>query len=423
MFVTALYLVTLIIAPQLWMPPFIGWRTDYLIYPMIAAAVVFSGRLAELFHFTVHDWLFLALLVWMTLGAVVNGGSEASKEQIFEYARFFILYKLVIAATGSVDRSRQLMSFFVFLVVVLGVEAIQQKLSVDGAGWANQGRGWIDPDVVAAGGAGRSRWIGIFDGPGVFCVLFTIALPFLLIGTGKEQPPWRRSFSAALVLLVLGATYCTGSRGGLLASLAVIGLFMLRSVVSLRVIFAICALAVTVYSVAPAYLTTINDQSNSTQYRVEMWAAGLDMIKENPAFGVGRGNFKSHSGKHGGKRLIAHNSAVEIGGETGLVGLFLWLSLIYVSIKGAVEYWKSTDDTSHKAFCTALVLGVIAYLISAMFVTLEYETFYLMLALCAVTARSTPNAVSFADRDAVKVAALEGVWLIGMQIFVIAYFG
>jgi O-antigen ligase len=239
------------------------------------------------------------------------------------------------------------------------------------------------------------------------------------MGMGKEQPPWRRSCSAALVLVVLGATYCTGSRGGLLASLAVLGLYvMVRAGVSPRVIFAICALVVTVYSVAPAYLTTIKDQSNSTQYRVEMWAEGLDMIKENPVFGVGRGNFMAHSGK----QLIAHNSAVEIGGETGLVGLFLWLSLIYMSIKGAVEYWKSTDDTSHKAFCTALVLGVIAYLISAMFVTLEYETFYLMLALCAVTARSTPNPVSFAYRDAVNVGVIQGVWLIAVQIFVIAYF-
>jgi hypothetical protein len=73
--------------------------------------------------------------------------------------------------------------------------------------------------------------------------------------------------------------------------------------------------------------------------------------------------------------------------------------------------------------CTALVLAVIAYLVSALFVTLEYETFYLMLAFCAVTARSMPSAVSFGYRDAVNVGVLEGAGLIALQIFVIAFFG
>src|SRR4030095_629764 len=133
-----------------------------------------------------------------------------------------------------------------------------------------------------------------------------------------------------------------------------------------------CGFVLLVYSLAPAHLTTVRDQSHSSQHRVEMWAEGLDMVKEAPVFGIGRGNFQAYT-----STLIAHNSAVQMVGETGLVGLFLWVGLIYVSVKGVVAYLKSTEKPEEKTFCAALILSVIGYLLSAQFVTLEYETFYI----------------------------------------------
>jgi O-antigen ligase len=149
-----------------------------------------------------------------------------------------------------------------------------------------------------------------------------------------------------------------------------------------------------------------------------MWAAGLDMVKEKPVFGIGRGNFASYT-----NMLIAHNSAVQIGGETGLVGLFLWIALIYLSVKGVVAYMRGTEDPAEKAFCVGLILSVIGYLISSMFVTLEYETFYLLLAVCAVMGRCAATAVGFGTRDIIKVGVIEVTWLIVLQAFVILYLG
>jgi O-antigen ligase len=301
---------------------------------------------------------------------------------------------------------------------VLALGAIQQKLSIDGIGWANQGRAWIDPAVLQAGGVGRSRWIGIFDGPGVFCVLFTLSLPFVLQQLGKGLAVWRRVLGGVLLLLLLGAVYSTGSRGGFLATLAVIGLHgMLRTGMSLRAIAISCGLVLLAYSFAPEHLTTVRDQSRSGQHRVEMWAEGLDMIKEAPLFGIGRGNFKAYT-----SWLIAHNSAVEMGGETGLVGLFLWVGLIYLSVKGTVAYLQSTEKPKEQQFCVALILSVIGYLISAMFVTLENEVIYLLLAVCAVIARCAPIPVRLETRDYLHVGAIVVAWIVVLQIFVIRFF-
>ena len=81
-------------------------------------------------------------------------------------------------------------------------------------------------------------------------------------------------------------------------------------------------------ALAPAYLTRIDDPEKSSYHRIEMWSEGIEMIKQNPVFGIGRGNFKSYTSK-----LIAHSSPIEIMGETGLPGFLAWIGLIYFSFK------------------------------------------------------------------------------------------
>jgi O-antigen ligase len=246
-----------------------------------------------------------------------------------------------------------------------------------------------------------------------------MSLPFLLQRLSKEYVVWSRILSGTLVLLFLGAIYSTGSRGGFLASLAVIVLHsMWRAGISMRTMVVSCGIVLLTYSFAPAHLTTIEDQSRSGQHRVEMWAEGLDMIKEAPVFGIGRGNFQAYTFE-----LIAHNSAVEMGGETGLVGFSLWVGLIYVSVKGVIAYLKTTERPEAKTFCVALLLSLIGYLTSAMFVTLEYETFYLLLAVCAVVARCVPAAVQFGMRDFCNIGAIVVAWIVVLQIFVIQFLG
>src|SRR6266853_6401847 len=171
-------------------------------------------------------------------------------------------------------------------------------------------------------------------------------------------------------------------------------------------------------SLAPAYLTTGDDVSKSSLHRVEMWAEWLDMVKENPVFGVGPGNFRNWSG-----RLVGHNSAVEIQGELGPLGLMLWISMIYVCIKGVFAFRSAAQNEQDKGFGAALLLSVTGYLASAMFVTLEYETFYLLLAFCAALGEYPPAAVRLVRRDFINIIGGAAVWLMGLQAFVIMYLG
>lgn len=411
------YLFFLMVAPQLWVPGILGLPVDFIIYPLWYLALIIRGRGHLLFRFELAEKIFAAFLVWIIVGALVNGLNDAVKEQIYIYIRIFVLYKAVSASVETPAEVKSALSIFVLLAVILSIEAIQHKTSPDLLGWAGQKLGWVDPSVLEAGGTGRARWVGIFDGPGVFCVIFTVAIGICLprLTAGVEQS--MRLMTVALVALLGVATYLTGSRGGFLATLAILAMYIaVRRKIRMRSILAAGLLGTLLFFLAPDSLTEMQDESRSAQHRVEMWSEGVEMIKQNPVFGIGRGNFRGYTG-----RLIAHNSAIEVGGETGLVGFILWCTLIYVSLKAAFLTWKNEPDSENSKIGFGLMLALMGYLVSSMFVTLEYETFYFLLALCVGLIRHQPAAQTLETHEVVKIVGVIGAWLMFLQIFVIMY--
>ena len=205
--------------------------------------------------------------------------------------------------------------------------------------------------------------------------------------------------------------------GGGIGTLVVVALTItLRSRMSPRAIAISATVCFLAYSAAPSYMTTIRDQSNSTQYRVEMWASGIDMVKDSPVFGIGRGNFRQFT-----HRLIAHNSAIEIMGETGLVGLFLWSAIGYLTFASLIAWRAHATDPSDRRFSTGLILALMGYLISSMFVTLEYITYYALVAVSASAARGAGFEWQLRPRDVARIVGGIIVWLVALQLFVIRY--
>jgi O-antigen ligase len=305
---------------------------------------------------------------------------------------------------------------FISLSLILSIEGIQHKLG-GGVGWAGQALGWVDQDVIAAGGTGRTKWIGIFDGPGVFSVIYTIALPFVLAGTNRAFSIVVRIISLAALPLLIIAIYCNGSRGGFVATIAILVIYFGRNFKRSKLSIAIGVLAVIMmFLLAPSYMTEVNDSSKSAYHRIEMWSEGLEMVIQNPVFGIGRGNFVSYTGS-----LVAHNSAIEIMGEMGIIGLFIWIGLIFLALRNILLYSKETETEQERLVAIALFIAVIGYLVSSMFVTLEYETFYILLALAGVLGRKLKKQPEFTRGQVKYIVLASMVWVACVYIFVNLY--
>ena len=244
-----------------------------------------------------------------------------------------------------------------------------------------------------------------------------MALPFIIQHFDKHYSSMVKLFATLFLVPLALAIYYTGSRGGFLASVACLFAYILsRSKLTFKQLIVASSISFLLFMTAPAFLTATHDSHGSAQNRVDVWKEGLEMVRYNPVFGIGKGNYASYTGS-----LIAHNSAIEVMGETGLPGLFLWLSLITISFKGIWAFYASTDNLNQKSYAMALAISIIGYIASSMFVTLEYETFYLLLGFAAALGEVSGQEITFSKKDCSRVAYLMFGWIILLKVFFIIY--
>lgn len=412
------YLTLLFVSPQDWFGPFVGLPVDYVLYPLWAVVLVLTGRARYVLRYGWQDALLVLFVLWMVASAVVNAGAGIDLHQLFMYAKWIVLYKLVAASLSDMDSMRRAGLLIVLAALVLTVESIQHIHDPNQLGWAGQSLGWVSQSAMEQGVAGRTRWVSIFDGPGVFCVIFTLALPFLLRFLDRSFALFKRAGAAVLLPPLLLAIYYTGSRGGFLTTLAILGMhFGARTKISVTKLTAVAALLLVVFAAAPAYLTNVRDEDRSAQHRVDMWIEGLEMAQADPVFGIGRGHFADYTGT-----LIAHNSAIEIAAETGLVGIFFWVAVLYLGFKQLWLFRQQTEESVDRSYATAVGISLAGYLISAMFVTLEYETLYFLLGMTAAIGIQLEEPVRFGYREAALVGGTIGVFMVAVRVFTAVYY-
>lgn len=413
-----LFLVALFVAPQLWIPGVKDWPVDYMIYPFWLLVLMLRGRASEVFKFRAQDWFFLAMLAWITLGSVVKAPAARFDAILIDYVKWFFLYRMTAASIESPDRLRQVGWLILLCAGLISVEAIQHLGSSDGLGWAGQSHAWIDDSAKEIGIQNRTRWVGIFDGPGVFCVMFTAALPFATQFLASVHAVQMRLVALGVFVPLFGmAIFSTGSRGGYLTAIAILGFWVLaRFKISFGKLVLTGVVAAAGLMLGPAYLTSTKDSNKSAQGRVDMWAEGIEMVQQNPVLGIGKGKFVAYTGK-----LIAHNSGVEVMGETGFVGLLLWFGITYCGMKNLIRRFAESPDPREKELLLALGLCVIGYFVSSLFVTLEYETLYFILGLTASVRNWAENPTTYTKRDFKSMALIAVGFFVFMKLFVMAY--
>jgi len=85
-----------------------------------------------------------------------------------------------------------------------------------------------------------------------------------------------------------------------------------------------------------ARLATIKEEieQGGLNRRMEIWYSGLEVFQEEPCHGIGAGAFKAALGRLVGWRTVAHNTFVSVLVEQGIVGLTLFLAILWTLIWG-----------------------------------------------------------------------------------------
>jgi O-antigen ligase len=330
----------------------------------------------------------VALVVWATASLAWASDSAATLESVSRLAQLVGL----VFVTYSAVRSRRDLLILVSAVLVGAAITCGYAL---GNGTVAHGRltgSLFDPNTLAAD-----------------VVVAMSFAAFLLLGV--------RRFSVKVVLLLLLALFSvvlaqTQSRSGVLALgaaalAAVITAGPLRGRVTAMLLIA-SALAVGYYFyAAPPQLreriaSIGSGTSESTAGRADTWQIAVRMSQDHPVAGVGLGNFPARELDYVAgtlnltdivairqSLLVVHNSYLELIAELGIVGLLLFLAVLWWSAGrlAALVLHRGRDDSATLLLARAITTGMAALLTAQIFLSGEYsKQLWLLLGMSAAAA-------------------------------------
>jgi O-antigen ligase len=261
-----------------------------------------------------------------------------------------------------------------------------------------------------------------------FAALAAASLPLAAMLLERRRTGERMAGLAALPVLVLGIV-ASGSRGGLLAALFLLGLYVVlnrhatrwRRTVLLGFVLSVGVAAMAVFPWYSERIATIFDLKEDYNYdadygRVNIWKRGVGYMVTHPATGVGINAFGVAEGtisKLAIERMLrgkgtpfraAHNSYVQVGAELGLGGLLLFAGMLTAAIRslrrdGAMKRPTATDDPTRASLASALALSLLTWAVAAIFLSQAYYSIlYMLLALVVALAKFRPSEASARHR-------------------------
>lgn len=328
-------------------------------------------------------WVRDATNVWITLFAVVVLLScvfatypTISWATCFKFFNWYVIYFLIINTVTTSER------YFIFLAIFL---VANFKLSFFGARtWAARGFSFVSWGI--AGPPGYFQNSSDFSSEMLMFAPIAFELALFVKPRVKRVTYWFLMVGALSgAMTVLGAS----SRGSQVA-LAVQGAWIaIQRKLKLKVLIGIVLLAGIGYALLPAAekmrFTSAGTDTTSIQ-RLDYWRAGIKMIEDHPLLGVGFYNFAPVYASHGNNKLwnggaqLPHNIFIQVGTDSGLIGLVIFLMLIYRNLKSARDVRVVCGKhQGSPAFAPSIARGLAittwGFVIAGQFNTVSYYPF------------------------------------------------
>jgi O-antigen ligase/polysaccharide polymerase Wzy-like membrane protein len=181
----------------------------------------------------------------------------------------------------------------------------------------------------------RVRYRGDLQDPNECALTICAGGMALLIGFALRKKSAGGKFLCYLgVGMVIYTVFRTESRGGLVAAMLVPGVYLIRRY-GFKMVIPAMAVAVPVMMLGGR---SGESADISTAMRYDAWSAGIDMWHHSPIYGVGAREFGEHFW------MAAHNSYLLSLAELGIVGLVLFLSIIFLCFKTLIVGLRELED-------------------------------------------------------------------------------
>jgi O-antigen ligase len=315
-------------------------------------------------------------ILWMLLAALL-GETPLRSAWMLKEEWLFAVVPLGIFLFDRPDYRHKLVLSLGFGLVIISIYGIIQHFT---------GIHWFQTEPPKPAPDYGYQVNGYFSHSLTFGNYYGTAAAFLFGFVIGAKDKIRRSLRSLLIfasLLSMIATVLSYSRGpilGLVVILVLAGILVNRKylVVSLG---ALVVVAVAVFIIMPGLAARFT-QKTKVDFggvyeggRVFIWKNSIKVIREDPLFGVGQGNFKKHYTAYlradiPEKRKLthAHNDVLNVAAVAGIPGavffLGMWLAVFAYLWKG----WRARDRLAWDGgFFLAALLGSLTFFITSLF--------------------------------------------------------
>jgi putative inorganic carbon (hco3(-)) transporter len=318
-----------------------------------------------------NKWMILFLLA-ILVSSTFAIYPEVSWRHTMDFLGWFIIYFLIINIVNT--RERFYIVLLIFIVAAGKIAVGTTKV------WVMRGFAFTDWGLMGPP--------GFFQNSGELSVLTIMLFPlayFTAMALKDRGKTWEYLillfFAACAVMTTLGAS----SRGSQLALAIQMIVIFRKNIFRFKTIIPTVVLLISFYSLVPDEQKERFSQAGedgTSQQRLLYWEHGWDMIVEHPILGVGYYNFIPYYEQHfpqdtlRGYAQLPHNIFIQVGTDTGFLGLFFFLNIILVFFVSARSVLAAEKVSSvDKAIACGLAYGFFSFVIAGQFVTITYYPF------------------------------------------------
>jgi hypothetical protein len=324
---------------------------------------------------TPNDWILLAFTLWVVYA------SGSPKDTFGSFYPVLAYYILVQHALSTARRMESFLWVWLGLLLFVAIMAVLSQYDVDPFGSQRRTLGMYKGRL--------SLNLSIFNNPNALAHSVVMVLPMIYFLAVWRRFLLAKELSVLLYIMPAWCLFLTQSKGGYISGATgvlatqVIGRPKWVQVTLLAVAY-IGGVSALMFLPRMYELDSIRSD-RGFQGRLLVWNFGWTSLQTLPK-GVGYGRFMQRAPEYvEGKvrfRKPAHSSYVEVAAELGKAGLFLWLGILYYSLKTLVRMQGRTDQ--EERIRRLLFCLVVIYVASSWMTNISYRgTHFIQLGVIA----------------------------------------
>jgi O-antigen ligase len=384
-----------------------------LFAPLVAHVVI--GRRALVF--TAPMALMVGYLVAMVLSATV--AAEATPGTVSQIGTYLMEGLILVVLIVNVIRTPEMLRSVVWMVLMagatMGAISLWQEITHS---YGNTLGGLAQVESLTykvqhgAEQQLRPRLAGPIGEKNRYAQIMLVLLPLAVWLVRTERRRGLRLAGSALGALTLAGALLTFSRGAFVALvLTVLAALAMRFLRPRQVIPMAVVLIGLTFVIAPDFITRVQSLSSvdvaasadsgqadaALRGRATENIAAFNTFRDHPVIGVGPGEFFERYSQSEGNALDlrflvtrrhAHNLYLEMAADVGVVGLALFMAIVLLTMaqlrRLSLVWERRRPELAELA--RALILALVAYLASGVFLQLSFQRyFWFLIALANAT--------------------------------------